>query len=68
MFVDNSCNLCDSSQPQTQQHLLACDAIRDKCVAVRNLDVVYSDLFSNMFLFPYRLTLCDLKISFSKII
>ena len=48
MFGDTSCNLCDSGQPQTQQHLLSCDAIIDKCVEARNAsEVKYSDLFSN---------------------
>ena len=47
MFGDTSCNLCGGGVPQTQQHLMLCPAIRQKCAELRNTSVIYSDLFSN---------------------
>ena len=43
---DISCQFCDKSEPQTQQHLLSCSEIRNNCAElVNNIEVEYSDLF-----------------------
>ena len=44
--VDNIFCQCDKLSPQTQEHLMKCEIIRDNCEKLRqNNDVVYSDLF-----------------------
>ena len=47
-FADLSCNFCKQNEPQTQQHLLVCEAMMKNCPELANNDeIVYADIFKS---------------------